>query len=96
MMSELENWIKEQKDVLDELIATTAVNYFDQNIGNKNFIFDAQEASEELYNLMKGKDLCYDRPSIGFVYSTWYHAKRINTFLKYFINILTTCEDSHV
>ena len=92
----LESWIKEQQDILDELIARTAINYFDQNIGNKNSIFDAQEASEELYSLMKGKDLCYDRHSIGFVYSTWYHAKRINTFLKYFINILITCEDSHV
>lgn len=97
MKSNLENWIKEQQDVLDELIATTATSYFNQNKeGSENFIFDAQEASEELYYLMKGKDLCYDRPSIGFVYSTWYHAKRINTFLKYFINILTACEDSHV
>jgi hypothetical protein len=83
MTSNLENWIKEQQDVLDELIAMTAISYFDQNKEEiENFIFDAQKASEELYNLMKGKDLCYDRPSIGFVYSTWYHAKRINTFLK--------------
>jgi SAM-dependent methyltransferase len=41
-----------------------------------------------MWLLGRGEDLCYDRPTIGFNYSLWYHPKRINTFLKYFANLI--------
>ena len=32
------------------------------------------------------KDLCYDRPNTAFAYTLWYHPRRINTFLSFFLD----------
>jgi DNA repair photolyase len=49
---------------------------------------DAKKTGEEMWLLSRGGDLCYDRPTIGFNYSLWYHPKRINTFLRYFTDLI--------
>lgn len=97
MNQELINWIASQRDSLDTIIANTADEYFARNNNSRsNFIYDLQEASEEMYLLRKGKDLCYDRPGIGFVYSLWYHARRINTFLKYFTKAFINTKEKNI
>lgn len=93
----LNNWLVSQKDVLDTIICTTAQEYFNTKIDSQsNFLFDTFEAAEEMFKLGRGEDLCYDRVSIGFVYSLWYHARRINTFLRYFSNVLVESKDEEI
>jgi len=82
------NWITEQKDFLDKCIERAAYNYWNNHLSEKNLLFDINECSSECFALSSNKDLCYDRPSIGFTYSLWYHGRRINTFLKYFVEII--------
>jgi hypothetical protein len=82
------NWITCQKDTLDIIISNAAKSYWDEKSNVDNIKFDINESSKECYDLSKSKDLCYDRPSIGFAYSLWYHGKRVNTFLKYFTEII--------
>jgi len=97
MNQELINWIASQQDSLDTIIADTADEYFALNNSSRsNFIYDVQEAAEEMYQLGRGKDLCYDRPCIGFVYSLWYHGRRINTFIKYFTKAFTNTKEEHI
>lgn len=84
------NWIKQQQTSLEEIIVAAA-REFKSSIESSNFeesIYDIQQTSHELWNLNSGKDLCYDRPSIGFTYSLWYHPKRVNTFLHFFLKLL--------
>jgi hypothetical protein len=75
------NWIQGQKNILDQVIADAARSYFDLIRGRPNGLYDFRAANEESYQLSRGKDLCYDRPSIGLVYGLWYHARRVNTSL---------------
>jgi hypothetical protein len=87
MEKELLQWIQKQQNVLDKLIADAAADFRSKK-DHANFVFDANTVSKEMWNLRNGKDLCYDRPSIGFIYSLWYHGKRINTFLRYYLNLI--------
>src|SRR5690349_2425318 len=86
----MERFIAQQQSVLDEVICQAASKYYDENKNKPNFYFDVVESCTEqwLLSAPDKKDLCYDRPSIGFTYSLWYQAKRVNTFLKYFISEL--------
>lgn len=87
MEERLLQWIREQQDVLDRVIADAASD-FKTTYNYEAFSFDAARASAEMWNLNHGKDLCYDRPAIGFVYSLWYHGKRVNTFLRYYLHLI--------
>jgi hypothetical protein len=49
-----------------------------------NLTYDIGQANLETFSLGKSGDLCYDRPSIGFVYNLFYQPRRINSFLTYF------------
>jgi DNA helicase-2/ATP-dependent DNA helicase PcrA len=84
----MEQYISQQQNHLDNIITNAARNYYYKNQNKPNFYFDIVESCSEQWLLSDKdkKDLCYDRPSIGFTYSLWYQGKRINTFLKYFIN----------
>ena len=84
----LVNWISSQKDTLDGIIEQSAYNYYNANRSLGNIVFDINETSKECYSLSQGKDLCYDRPSIGLSYSLWYQGRRVNTFLNYFAQII--------
>jgi len=87
MEKDLLLWIQAQQDVLDRLVADAAAD-FRMEKDHANFVFDSRTVSREMWNLRNGKDLCYDRPSIGFIYSLWYHGRRVNTFLRYYLNLI--------
>ncbi|MBC5836005.1 UvrD-helicase domain-containing protein [Flavobacterium sp. F372] len=84
----LTQWVFNQKETIDECIQQASYDYWLANKEEDNIVFDINECSNECYALSQNKDLCYDRPSIGFTYSLWYHGRRVNTFLKYFIEII--------
>jgi DNA helicase-2/ATP-dependent DNA helicase PcrA len=87
-------YIFSQKDVLDKIIAESSINHFDRNHHSyPNIVFDIDETINECFSLSQNRDLCYDRPSIGFTYSLWYQGRRINTFLKYFAKIIYDARD---
>lgn len=86
-------WIINQKDLLDKCIQEAAYTYWNANRNKANIIFDINECAKECYTLSQGHDLCYDRPSIGFTYSLWYHGRRVNTFLKYFVEVIYDSKD---
>lgn len=83
-ITELNNWLKQQQNKLDELIYKAGLDYYNQNNSRTNFGYDLSECQKESFNLSQNKDLCYDRPNTAFCYSLWYHARRVNTFLSYF------------
>lgn len=87
MEEKLLHWIREQEGVLDRIIADAAADFRTANDFDE-FVFDARSSSNEMWNLASGKDLCYDRPTIGFIYSLWYHGKRVNTFLRYYLRLI--------
>lgn len=87
----MEAYIRQQQKILDEIIFEAATKYHEKNKIKANYPFDIVESCKEQWLLSdkEKKDLCYDRPSIGFTYSLWYHARRVNTFLKYFLDQLS-------
>lgn len=83
------HWLESQQATLDQIIAETADAYLQKNLERyENLKFDITTCNAEKYNLSHSKDLCYDRPSVGFVYSLWYHGRRVNTCLKYLLPAL--------
>lgn len=85
---DIKAWILAQQGKLDLCIAKASVAYFNAHFKKDYFNFDANETIGELWLLNNGKDLCYDRPSIGFSYSLWYHGRRVNGMLDFFIHLL--------
>lgn len=86
MKEELKTWLLSQQDNLDVVIAKASVKYYNENKGQANFRYDLKQCHIESYNLIRGKDLCYDRPNTAFAYTLWYHPRRINTFLSFFLD----------
>ena len=86
MKEELKTWLLSQQDNLDKVIANASIKYYNSNKNNANFQYDLKQCHIESYNLIKGKDLCYDRPNTAFAYTLWYHPRRINTFLSFFLD----------
>jgi len=84
----VKNWILSQKNTLDEIIAKAAADYHSKHSLKRYYKFDADRTLSELYLLNRGQDLCYDRPSIGFSYSLWYHGKRVNGLIDFFIQLI--------
>lgn len=84
----LVNWLREQQPKLETILLTSAEEYYSNYSTKPTFAYDAKKTGEEMWLLSRGGDLCYDRPTIGFNYSLWYHPKRINTFLRYFTDLI--------
>lgn len=92
MENDLLAWLHAQQPVLDALLCQAAsACYREQRdqVGFTNLDYDLGVTSQELWQLSNGQDLCYDRPTIGLTYSLWYHARRVNTFLRYFARELS-------
>ena len=87
-MKEVKNWILSQQDVCDKIIATACREFWEANRHRPNFHYDLQKCHDESYELVRGRDLCYDRLNTALTYSLWYHPRRINTFLSFFIDKL--------
>lgn len=93
MDKQLLNWLQAQQPTVDALIYRAANSYYRHQrdvVGFANLDYDIGVTIHEALNLSSGLDLCYDRPTIGFTYSLWYHARRVNTFLRYFLRELAT------
>lgn len=90
---EILNWLVSQQGRLDFIIAKAAKEYHDDRKGRVNFAYDLSACQFESYNLIRKKDLCYDRPNTAFTYSIWYHARRVNTFLTYFARSILNTPD---
>jgi DNA helicase II / ATP-dependent DNA helicase PcrA len=90
---QLLDWLQAQQPTVDALIYRAANSYYRHQrdvVGLANLDYDIGVTIHEALNLSSGLDLCYDRPTIGFTYSLWYHARRVNTFLRYFLRELAT------
>lgn len=85
-MQQLKTWLLDQQDVIDTIIAQTSVKYYTENKSKSNFQYDLKQCHLESYNLIRGQDLCYDRPNTAFAYTLWYQPRRINTFLSFFLD----------
>ena len=96
MKQQLLQWLIEQEPKLDLLIAKAAVNFYNTHNKKENFIFDLKKSIDESFQLSQGKDLCYDRISTPLSYSLWYHPKRINTFLSFFLDYLINSPKKHL
>ena len=98
MREKIKSWLLEQQNDVDKLISGAAVNYYKDKAKQnpENFKYDLKQCHIESYNLMKGKDLCYDRPPIAFSYSLWYQPRRINTFLSFFLDKLIQYEGQNI
>ena len=90
---QLLSWIENQKSILDQIIFEAGENFHEKNKGKANFRFDLSECQSESFNLIGNKDLCYDRYCTPFVYSLWYHARRLNTFLRFFSRAILSSND---
>ena len=96
MKGQLTTWLKGEQDNLDKIIATASVAFYNASKENSNFKYDLKQSHIESYNLVRGKDLCYDRPNTAFAYSLWYHPRRINTFLSFFLNKVIEHQGEHL
>lgn len=79
-MNNLDQWLRKQATDLDRLIAASCDRAFADHPEWSDFELD--QSLEELWQLSKGGDCCYDRPSIGPTYSIWYHARRTHDMIR--------------
>jgi DNA helicase-2/ATP-dependent DNA helicase PcrA len=96
MKEQLKTWLKSEQNNLDIIIANSAVNFYKINKDKSNFQYDLKQCHIESYNLVKGMDLCYDRPNTAFAYSLWYHPRRVNTFLSFFLDQIIDHQEEHL
>ena len=87
-MNEIKKWILSQQDNCDKIIAAACREFWHVNKHKPNFQYDLHQCHTESYELVGGRDLCYDRINTAFTYCLWYHPRRINTFLSFFIDKL--------
>lgn len=96
MKEQLKTWLKSEQNNLDLIIANSAINFYNLNKEKSNFKYDLKQCHIESYNLVKGMDLCYDRPNTAFAYSLWYHPRRLNTFLSFFLDQIIDHQEEHL
>lgn len=96
MKNQLTNWLKSEQQNIDKAIASAGIKYYHEHKTEPNFQYDLKQCHIESYNLIRGKDLCYDRPNTAFAYSLWYHPRRINTFLSFFLDKVLEHQGQHI
>jgi DNA helicase-2/ATP-dependent DNA helicase PcrA len=96
MKNQLSDWLKSEQQNIDKAIASAGINYYNEHKTEPNFQYDLKQCHIESYNLIRGKDLCYDRPNTAFAYSLWYHPRRINTFLSFFLDKVLEHQGQHI
>ena len=84
----IRNNLRPKQTAVSNCILAAAESYFTQYSGKENFVYDLNQCEKEAFNLSQGKDLCYDRPSIGLSYSLWYLGRRINTTMSFMIDLV--------
>jgi DNA helicase-2/ATP-dependent DNA helicase PcrA len=96
MKNQLTDWLKSEQQNIDKAIASAGIKYYNEYKTELNFQYDLKQCHIESYNLIRGKDLCYDRPNTAFAYSLWYHPRRINTFLSFFLDKVLEHQGQHI
>jgi len=96
MKNQLTDWLKTEQQNIDKAIANAGIQYYTERNTEPNFQYDLKQCHIESYNLIRGKDLCYDRPNTAFAYSLWYHPRRINTFLSFFLDKVLEHQGQHI
>lgn len=96
MKNQLTNWLKSEQQNIDKAIASAGIKYYHEHKTEPNFQYDLKQCHIESYNLIRGKDLCYDRPNTAFAYSLWYHPRRINTFISFFLDKILEHQEQHI
>lgn len=96
MKNQLTDWLKSEQQNIDKAIASAGIKYYNEHKTEPNFQYDLKQCHIESYNLIRGKDLCYDRPNTAFAYSLWYHPRRINTFLSFFLDKVLEHQGQHI
>lgn len=96
MKNKLTEWLKTEQQNIDKAISNAAIKYYKDHQSEPNFQYDLKLCHIESYNLVRGKDLCYDRPNTAFAYSLWYHPRRINTFLSFFHDKILEQQGQHI
>lgn len=96
MKNQLTDWLKSEQQNIDKAIASAGIAYYNEHKTEPNFQYDLKQCHLESYNLIRGKDLCYDRPNTAFAYSLWYHPRRINTFLSFFLDKVLEYQGQHI
>jgi DNA helicase-2/ATP-dependent DNA helicase PcrA len=96
MKNQLTEWLKSEQQNIDKAIARAGIKYYNEHKIEPNFQYDLKQCHIESYNLIRGKDLCYDRPNTAFAYSLWYHPRRINTFLSFFLDKVLEHQGQHI
>lgn len=96
MKNKLIEWLKSEQQNIDKIIANAGIRYYNEHRNEPNFQYDLKQCHIESYNLIRGKDLCYDRPNTAFAYSLWYHPRRINTFLSFFLDKVVEHQGKHI
>lgn len=77
-------WLSKQKEKLDRVITNAAKRFYAVRYTTSTFSYDVGSCTKEMWALAGSSDLCYDRPSIGFCYSLWYHGNRVSSLLGIF------------
>lgn len=80
MSRDLDAWLSEQAGTLDRLIAEAVRGAFDTH--PEWSAFELDQTLEDTWQLSRGGDCCYDRPSIGPTYASWYHGRRMQDMLR--------------
>lgn len=96
MKNRLTEWLISEQSNIDRAIADAAIRYYKEHKNEPNFQYDLKKCHIESYNLIRGGDLCYDRPNTAFAYSLWYHPRRINTFLSFFLDEVLRYQGQHL
>lgn len=75
--------------ILDKACATACENMWREGDYSD---FELREGYRELRNLNNGKDLAYDRPSIGLHYALWYHVQRTHLLIRGLLPLLANLQ----
>lgn len=88
MSNSIREWIRKQQPLLEDIIVEAGQTFHEEHLAEPTYAHHLRTARIESYGLSNGKDLCYDTPAIGLMYSLWYHPRRVNTSLSMITNSL--------
>ena len=78
---EISQALQSMEDAIERIVVRACESHA-QRIQHQWVDFEVRESFEELKRLRTGKDLGYDRPSIGIQYAYWYHLQRTHELVR--------------
>ncbi|MCY4175817.1 MAG: UvrD-helicase domain-containing protein [Acidimicrobiaceae bacterium] len=87
---DLTRCLGDYRPILDEACAAACGDALDSGDWS---VDELRRGYEELWQLSEGKDLAYDRPSIGLHYALWYHLQRTQTLVRVLAPLLRGCQN---